>query len=171
MKVAAALLLASSSNHNSILVSAQAGGEPECHVCGENFSIGDPETVVDIDPALLPSTVPAGFTITCGIVDQGGKGGFFTEEDCTLIQSQIELFCMCLPDFELRYVCQAVRPHTHIMLCPLSETIFYAKSVIFGLVTHTKTRLSLLVRTQPLSVSQSLAHSLAGHRESFTGDY
>ena len=69
---------------------------PPCDICNGRPLLNPNEP---IDTSLLPpdliSQIPAGITLTCGLVDQAADSGVVPAAECALIQGGIDLFCQC----------------------------------------------------------------------------
>jgi hypothetical protein len=72
---------------SSLLVAIYGQGFPPCVVCGEGKVVGKPEETVT-----HPLT---GQSSTCGLLEQAGKAGFVTVEDCLLMPNYINEICVC----------------------------------------------------------------------------
>jgi len=72
------------------LTSAQfTGDNPPCNVCGGDGVVQFPSVPVPIPPE-LEDQVPAGFTITCGILEMAGAGGVIPAAECATLQGTAE---------------------------------------------------------------------------------
>ena len=73
-----------------------AQGNPPCDICNGR-GLNNPNAPIDTSmlPADIIGQIPAGITLTCGLVDTAAKGGFLTTDECALIQTGIDLFCSC----------------------------------------------------------------------------
>ena len=94
MKVSALLVA------NALVTMVGAQNAP-CNVCGDGNVVADPDTVIDIpvEVTLPPgTTLPPDGGVTCGLLEQAALQGLLDAEQCSLIQTGIGFFCMCIPD-------------------------------------------------------------------------
>jgi len=56
-----------------------SGNEPPCNVCGDGLAVPIPYELED--------QVPAGFTITCGVLEEAGMGGVIPEHECEMLRA------------------------------------------------------------------------------------
>ena len=74
-----------------------AAQNPVCDICnGRTLTNADKPIDTSMLPPELLGQIPAGLTLTCGLIAQAGTGRFFTTTQCTQVQAGIDLFCTCV---------------------------------------------------------------------------